>query len=115
MFSHLLKITWNRKGKNLLLIAEIMLSFIVVFAVLSFALYNFNNFFKARGYEYENVWAINIGWGAAEEAASWSSLTAIEQQLQSYPEIESFSLTQSAYPYSFSNSTSNFKMKDVQC
>jgi putative ABC transport system permease protein len=53
MFKHLFKMIWNKKKQNSLLIVEILLSFLVIFAVFSFALNSYNNYAKPMGFNYD--------------------------------------------------------------
>ena len=59
MLKHLFKMIWNKKKQNSLLIVEILLSFLVIFAVFTFVLNSYNNYAKPMGIDYENVWAIS--------------------------------------------------------
>ena len=59
MLKHLFKMIWNKKKQNSLLIVEILLSFLVIFAVFTFGLNSYNNYAKPMGIDYENVWAIS--------------------------------------------------------
>jgi putative ABC transport system permease protein len=60
MLKHLCKLVWNRKRINFLITLEILLSFIIVFAVIVFAVYYTDNFRQPLGYHYENVWFIGV-------------------------------------------------------
>jgi putative ABC transport system permease protein len=51
MFKHLFKMIWNKKKQNSLLIVEILLSFLVIFAVFTFGLNSYNNYAKPMGIE----------------------------------------------------------------
>lgn len=59
MFKHLFKMIWNKKKQNSLLIVEILLSFLVIFAVFTFGLNSYNNYAKPMGFNYDHVWAIS--------------------------------------------------------
>ncbi|RFZ84263.1 ABC transporter permease [Mucilaginibacter terrenus] len=59
MFRHLFKMIWNKKKQNSLLIVEILLSFLVIFAVFTFAINSYNNYAKPMGFNYKQVWAIS--------------------------------------------------------
>jgi putative ABC transport system permease protein len=50
---------WNKKKQNSLLIVEILLSFLVIFAVFTFSLNSYDNYAKPMGIDYQNVWAIS--------------------------------------------------------
>ena len=60
MIKHLLKLVWNRKRVNFLITIEIFVSFLVLFLVTIFAVYYAYNYRQPLGFNYENVWNINI-------------------------------------------------------
>jgi putative ABC transport system permease protein len=59
MFKHLFKMIWNKKKQNFLLMFEILISFLVIFAVFTLLVYFHRNYKQPMGLEYENVWVIN--------------------------------------------------------
>jgi putative ABC transport system permease protein len=59
MFKHLFKMIWNKKKQNSLLIVEILLSFLVIFAVFTFGLNSYKNYAMPMGFNYDHVWAIS--------------------------------------------------------
>ncbi len=58
MLLHLLKLVWNRRRANALLAAEIFIAFLVVFTILSNALYLFELQSRPLGFDIDDVWAI---------------------------------------------------------
>ena len=60
MIRHLFKMVWNRKRTNFLITVEIFFSFLVLFAVVLFAVYYTDNYRRPLGFSYENVWNISI-------------------------------------------------------
>ena len=60
MIRHLLKLVWNRKRANVLIMIEIFISFLVLFAVVAIGMYYLDNYRKPLGFSYENVWTIRI-------------------------------------------------------
>lgn len=61
MIRHLLKMVWHRKRANALVAIEIFFSFLVIFAVVTGAAALLAGWRKPLGYEWKNVWMINIG------------------------------------------------------
>ena len=61
MTRHLLRLIWNRKRTNLLIMIEIFFSFLVVFAVVAVAAYYLNNYRQPLGFSSDDVWAVGIG------------------------------------------------------
>jgi putative ABC transport system permease protein len=57
---HLLKLVWNRKRVNGLMIVEIFLSFLVVFTVVTLGVHFWSNYSRDLGFDYERVWAIEV-------------------------------------------------------
>ncbi len=55
---HLLKMIWNRKRANLLIVLEIFVSFLVLFSVAVFGIHSFKNSQMPLGFSWQNVWAI---------------------------------------------------------
>jgi putative ABC transport system permease protein len=60
MFTHLFRLTWNKKKQNFLLLLEIFFSFIGLFAGFTLMLYPYNNKKLPLGFEDENVWVVNF-------------------------------------------------------
>jgi putative ABC transport system permease protein len=60
MTRHLLKLVWNRKGTNLLLMVEIFFSFLVLFAVVTLGFFYLENYRHPLGYRYEDVWCVKV-------------------------------------------------------
>ena len=60
MIRHYLKLIWNRKRSNLLIMVEIFLSFLVTFAVVALGLHGANNYRQPLGYEWQDVWNVRM-------------------------------------------------------
>jgi putative ABC transport system permease protein len=60
MIIHLLKMVWNRKRTNLLIVLEIFISFLILFYVVASGIYCINNYKLPLGFSPQNVWAISI-------------------------------------------------------
>ncbi|MCO7226036.1 ABC transporter permease [Pleionea sp. CnH1-48] len=61
MFSHILKLIWNRKRNNALMITEIAIAFIVVLMISVLAVSNYRNYQVPLGYEWQDHWQISLG------------------------------------------------------
>ncbi len=60
MIRHLVKLMWNRKRSNALLIAEVFGSFLVVFAVATLGLFFFSNYRRPLGFEWRDAWSVEV-------------------------------------------------------
>ncbi|WP_396625736.1 ABC transporter permease [Luteitalea sp.] len=60
MALHLLKLIWNRKRANFLIVTEILLSFLVLAAVTTVAVHYWRNYQAPLGFSYERIWDIVV-------------------------------------------------------
>jgi putative ABC transport system permease protein len=67
MIRHLLKLVWNRKRSTALLILEITFSFLVLFTVGTASVYFLRNYTQPLGYDYQNVWRVEVDMRAEGE------------------------------------------------
>lgn len=102
---------WHRKGKNFLLLIEIFFSFIVLFATLTMAIYQLGNFFTPTGFDYKDVYIIDIDEHEERGEALQNKLIQIKNHLKTIPEIESHSLSGTNVPYAFSNNNTRHHYK----
>jgi putative ABC transport system permease protein len=58
MTRHLLKLIWNRRRTNALVVAEILLSFLAVFGVVALGVYHLDNYRRPLGFDIEDVWLV---------------------------------------------------------
>ncbi len=97
MALHLLKLIWNRKRSNALIIAEILLSFLVLAGVTTIAVHYWRNYQSPLGFSYERIWdvVVRVPRGIdstpdveRERLARFSRLVDTVRQM---PEVESVS------------------------
>jgi len=60
MIRHVFKLIWNRKRTNFLMVLEIFVSFIVLFAVVGVGVYTLDNWRRPIGFSYDHVWDVSI-------------------------------------------------------
>ena len=68
MFRHILKLIWNKKKMNGLIILEIFISFLVMFAVTSAGMHYALLYGHPLGFTYEEIWAIRMESGGPWQA-----------------------------------------------
>jgi putative ABC transport system permease protein len=109
MIKHLCKIVWNRKRSNFLISLEIFISFLVIFAVMVFAVYYADNYRRPLGFNYENVWSVSVdirgGAAPINISQETDTLRRLNAALREFPEVVSAASVWSA-PYSSGNWTS---------
>lgn len=60
MIRHLFKLVWNRKKTHALIMLEIFLAFVVVFALLASGIHFATLYSQPLGFEYDDVWVIQV-------------------------------------------------------
>lgn len=95
---------WNKRGQNFLFLTEILISFLVVFAVFSYITYYYQNYSKPLGFDYNRVWAIAYsGEQLSKNPDTLKTFYAnLENSLKSMPEIKEVSFASPNFPYSSS-------------
>ena len=92
---HLFKLIWNRKKTNFLITVEIFISFFVLFVVSILFVYYIQNYNKPLGFNYDNVWSLNMQWKNTPVEEIRETMKMLNNKLGSENEI---------LDYSFSNS-----------
>ncbi len=102
MIGHILKLIWNKKGNNSLLIIEIFLSFLVLFAVLSYVIYNTDRLNLPTGFDTENRWLIYLDRNDKDmdSLANAQMRINLKNELLAMSNIESVGFSFSVSPYS---------------
>jgi len=60
MIAHYLKLVWNRRRANSLILVEILVSFLVLCAVFGVVAYYATNWSRPLGFDYRNLWALEV-------------------------------------------------------
>lgn len=60
MIAHYLKLVWNRRRLNGLILVEILVSFLVLCAVFGVVAYYATNWRRPLGFDYRNVWSLDV-------------------------------------------------------
>lgn len=110
MIQHILKMMWNRKRSNFLIILEIFFAFLVLFALFSVGYYNLSNYLRPLGFSYEDVWFVqvtNFGVNNDDEEAQNRILDQLKTAIASLDSTASVARCSSNTPYSNSTWTSH--------
>jgi putative ABC transport system permease protein len=102
MFRHLFKLLWNKRKHNFLFLTEILISFLVTFAVFSYLTYYYQNYKRPIGLDYQRVWAIGYDNGTFTKDRDSLDMfyKNLINSLKAMPQVEEVSLTSGNYPYS---------------
>jgi len=113
MFRHLFKLIWNKKKQNFLLLSEMLISFLVIFAVFTLMVYYYQNYKKTMGMEYENVWVVSFS-NALKTNNTDSVVMFYEtfrQIVKSMPQVKEMSYCSDNIPFSQNTWQSGIKHK----
>jgi putative ABC transport system permease protein len=119
MLKHLFKLTWNKKKQNFLIVLEVFISFIVLFAVFSLLIYQQRNHNKPMGFNYENVWVVNIfpedrarNWGLSDSVNNYHE--SIKQEAHSFPEVQEASFCNFNTPFAMGQANAPVKYNNKE-
>ena len=88
MFRHLLKLTWKRKSRNLMLSLEILLAFVVVFALAAYAIRCVQLYRLPVGFSHEHVWVVSINTGNDRMTDLPGIHDTFKRSIEQLPEVE---------------------------
>jgi putative ABC transport system permease protein len=111
MIRHVFKLIWNRKRTNFLMMTEIFVAFLVLFAVVALGVYTADNWRRPIGFSYERVWSVSIDMKQVSDdsfdAAQQETARQLMFALKEFPEIEMSAGTMLA-PYQLGSSNSGY-------
>lgn len=99
MLRHLFQLIWNKKGAHTLLIIEVWAAFMVLFGVLTLIVFNLRNYMQPIGFQYENVWNLELATNQDTTEIAAKLQRAVER-VRAYPEVVSASRMSSNTPFS---------------
>ena len=106
---------WNKKGKNILLLSEMFISFLVLFAVFTLLVYYYRNYGKPMGFDYGDVWVVNYNHSAPSTADSLLAFNErVRQVVLTEPFVMGMSFTHGNVPFTqVSRDMGGMEMYDV--
>ena len=116
MFKHLFKLIWNKKKQNFLLIIEMLISFMVLFAVFTLMVFCYNNYRQPMGFDYQNVWTVSFTPPENIKRADSIELfhETLKKQLLAMPQIKAVSFSGSNVPFAMSSHTTRLSAPQHQ-
>lgn len=109
MFTHILKLIWKKKKSNFLMMLEIFVSFLILFAVWSLSVYTYRNYVKPSGLKAENVWAVYINFNTQNDTLRAEYRELVRRHLNNVKEVQHFTFSSGNLPFSFSSSNRDFE------
>ena len=104
MIAHLCRLAWNRRRTNLLLVAELFLSFLVLTPLVAGWVLFAAEELKPLGFEYEDVWSVRFGKGRDQEQEDYGrNVELMWQEIRALDGVEAVALASEA-PFRFPQS-----------
>lgn len=118
MTKHLLKLVWNRRRANALIVTEIFISFLVLFAVLATAITVGRRWNEPLGFQWRNVWDVSMEFDfdrhEKADPALQAAMFRIVDEARAFPEVASVGISNTpAYSFSTSEGTRMINNRDV--
>jgi putative ABC transport system permease protein len=110
MFSHLLKLIWKRKARNIMLSLEILLAFLIVFAIAAAGLRYLQVARLPTGFDHQDVWAVTLLPPLDANTTFTPDLYGhFKRGLATLPEVRGVAFSNSA-PFNSSSMSGDFKL-----
>ena len=101
MIRHILTMLWNRRKSNFLMLIEIVVSFFILFAVLTFVTENIRKFNTPLGFDTEQLWVVSTIYDEEIDSADLAEMRlSLRQQILDLPEVEHVSFSNWITPFS---------------
>jgi putative ABC transport system permease protein len=118
MTRHLIRLLWNRRRHNALLVVEILCSFLVLFGVVLLATQYANNYRKPIGYDIDRAWMVEVSVNASETGPQQPAgqIDRFRQVLAAASDLPQIEATAAAFttPYSNASWGSGLRMQGRQ-
>jgi putative ABC transport system permease protein len=111
MINHLFKLIWKRRKSNFLIMLEIFVAFLILFAVSSASIYLYKNYNQPSGIDVDNVWTVYVTYNSLSDSLNRQNGELLEQKIKSFKEIEAFSFGHETFPYGNSHNGGNVSYK----
>jgi putative ABC transport system permease protein len=110
MIRHVLTLMWNRRWANALLILEIFLAYVVLFAVGTICTSLWENYRQPLGFGYDNVWEVNFSSGTQSMAERYITFEQVLARLRATQGVVAVAPTGSNTPFSFNDSRTSLEI-----
>lgn len=93
MIRHVLRLVWNRRRENGLVITELFVSFLILCGLFTAAATYFLHWREPLGFDYHDIWRATIGFGPYHQfdderkAAIHATMTDLERTIGEHPDV----------------------------
>jgi putative ABC transport system permease protein len=104
---------WNSKSNHALLIVEILVSFLVLFAVWSFVFSEYSNYVRPMGFDYKNVWILQFENKDSDVDYLIKNKTQLLNRVKSFDEVEEATINTGPLPFEGSTHSTVIKYDET--
>ncbi len=113
MFKHIFKLIWNKKKQNFLLSFEMLISFLVMFAIFSMMVNYYRSYRTPMGFNDQRVWVVNydnhVKFGSTDSMTQYYEL--LRKTVLALPNVQGASFASSNIPFANSTNRTGFTYK----
>ena len=103
MIRHIFTLIKNQIGKNILLVVEVFFAFLILFAVLTFVIFNMKQYKAPLGFDTEDLWVSNIAFETQDSLETIRIKENIRAEVEAMPEVENVSFSYFMSPFGGGN------------
>ena len=102
MIKSIFRLMWKRKKRSFLMIAEMFISMLLLFALSAMTINNIYHYNEPIGFDYENVWVLEMDFRGGQKDAAYKKqlIELLTSNIKSIPEVLEISNSSSCLPYS---------------
>lgn len=116
MIKSIFKLIWKRKRRSTLMIVEMFISFLLLFALFAMVIKNIRSYIEPTGFDYQNVWVMKMDiWdkGLSDEQNELT-IDQLKRNISAMPDVLSLSNTTSNLPYSQGTYSTTMHYNDLK-
>ncbi len=116
MIKSMFKLIWKRKRRSALMIVEMFISFLLLFALFAMVFTNVRSYLEPTGFDYQNVWVMRMDiWGKGlSDEQNELIIDQLKRNISTMPDVLSFSNTTSNFPYVQSTYSTTMHYNDLR-
>ena len=101
MITSIFRLMWKRKKRSFLMIAEMFISMLLLFALSAMTINNIYHYNEPLGFDYENVWVLEMDFRGGQNDAAYKKqlIELLRNNIKSMPEVLEISNSNSCFPY----------------
>ena len=116
MIKAIFKLIWKRKRRSTLMITEMFVSFLLLFALFTMVVKNVNSYLAPTGFDYKNVWVMKMEiWGKGlSDEQNELTIDQLKKNISAMPDVLYLTNTTNNIPYAQSTYQTTLHYNDLK-